>query len=156
VRRMCGHSSGLEGQSFADVVAKDAAGCPPPCGPASRVFNSVEKLVAHERAVLGAVTYAAKAGHGARLRCRMAPAGGASRGCPSAAGAAAAAKGRVAAARAAAAGRAAVADAAARAVCEARAAPLRPSSGPPGADWLAALQTRVLACEGRGPAAPAR
>ncbi|CAK0874085.1 unnamed protein product, partial [Prorocentrum cordatum] len=44
---------------LADIIAKAAAGCPQTCGPASGLFKVAEKLVAHEGAVLGAVTHAA-------------------------------------------------------------------------------------------------
>ncbi|CAK0836913.1 unnamed protein product, partial [Prorocentrum cordatum] len=44
---------------LADIVAEAAAGCPPPCGPASGLCGVAEKLVARECAVLGAVTHAA-------------------------------------------------------------------------------------------------
>ncbi|CAK0867119.1 unnamed protein product, partial [Prorocentrum cordatum] len=52
---------------LADVLAKAAAGGPPPCGPASARFAIAERLVAHEAAVLGAVTYAAN--HRERILC---------------------------------------------------------------------------------------
>ncbi|CAK0813206.1 unnamed protein product [Prorocentrum cordatum] len=52
---------------LADVLAKAAAGGPPPCGPASALFAIAERFVAHEAAVLGAVTYAAN--HHERILC---------------------------------------------------------------------------------------
>ena len=52
---------------LADVVAKAAAGCPPECVAAQSLFNSAERLVAHEGAVLGAVTHAAN--HHVQLVC---------------------------------------------------------------------------------------
>ncbi|CAK0827955.1 unnamed protein product [Prorocentrum cordatum] len=158
---------------LADVLAKAAAGGPPPCGPASALFAIAERLVAHEAAVLGAVTCAAN--HHERIlyvRTRRRPqaappaalaqppalvghvlAGLRAARAPAArprAALGARGKERAAAARAASAGRAAADAAATQAICAARAAALRPSSAPPAAERLAALRARVLARVGCG------
>ena len=44
---------------LADALAKVAAGCPPMCQAAHRLLTTAEALVAHECAMLGAVTFAA-------------------------------------------------------------------------------------------------